>query len=576
MINIIQNTIGALARRLGIVKTNLQLWLGFTKADVLGAELVENGDFKDESFWVIAAGSPWSIDTASNVANVDSPSAGNVAGYLISPSETLVLGNLYRVGINANVTSGNLTITSAWGAGNSASINSSDNNTLVYYDIIAGTTTIAVYADTDAVGSVSIFSVKEVSQFAPDKSTNTNNAKLFTGKALACNGNDYVDFGSDVNSNGSVWTCSLWLSNYVSTSTSFIIGDDTRRNIGLNNGSGNVFYRSEDNTYNAFNYTGYNADVAEARRLVFSSNGTTISLYVDGDLIDTITPSSTNLKVSRLMAGHNTTSFMTNGTASDFQIYNAAWDEDDVAYDYANPNKLVFNNTASNIVVGDLVGYWALSEGSGNIAYDSSGLGNSGNVYDGSVLGATYVDQQPTIPQLGMMDWSNASGKTLIEAPNNIGYDILGNALRLREGGFNLDGSGYGSIASDATLTDITNGTIQFWLKTSTTKFSVLNGQSSSEYVGQTDNGVWTNGNSGTITAYKDGSTASTSPVYDGDWHFYTFTGVNLSTWTSFLISNLTAFELDCIVDEVLIYSDLLIAKEMDDNFNATKSKHSN
>ena len=65
---------------------------------------------------------------------------------------------------------------------------------------------------------------------------------------------------------------------------------------------------------------------------------------------------------------------------------------------------------------------------------------------NGTIIGATYIDKQPTIPQLGMMDWAKSTPVvdeiTLIQDPNNKGFDILGNVLRLREHGFNLDGSG--------------------------------------------------------------------------------------------------------------------------------------
>ena len=48
MLNIIQNTIGAI-RRVGesVVRAGLKMWLPFTKAEPLGEELVTNGGFSD-------------------------------------------------------------------------------------------------------------------------------------------------------------------------------------------------------------------------------------------------------------------------------------------------------------------------------------------------------------------------------------------------------------------------------------------------------------------------------------------------------------------------------------------------
>ena len=158
--------------------------------------------------------------------------------------------------------------------------------------------------------------------------------------------------------------------------------------------------------------------------------------------------------------------------------------------------------------------------------------------------------------------------------PSNIGYDILGNALRLRQNAFNLDGSGYAEVADDSSL-NISNGTIQFWLKTSDTKFNILSGQSTSEFIGQTDNGVWSFGNAGTVTSYIGAATASTQPLYDGNWNFYTFTGINISTWTTHEITNLAGFELDGLLDEVLIYDDVLNATEITNNYNVGLATHS-
>jgi len=545
MINVIQNTIGALARRAStaasIITQNLQLWLGFTKADVLGAELVENGDFSlgSDDWWNPALTPPNSVVFNANnsvtLTSVDS----NV---YIRQSNVLDIDTTYSITYTIDSASADINVLKLVSSLGIAVIPTSNGTHTVVGTAIS--TTLYIERTSNGVNAtISNISIKEVSQFAPDKSTNTNNAKLFTGKALGFDGvNDLVDLS---NPNINLKSICFWV---------------------------NLDTTSEQ----IFNLTSTHNITASSGVITLVGTWSNSNIYVDGVATTSIgtTPkrvvitTDTNILVNDLEFAKIGSDYGALSLA-DVQIYDAELSLPDALIDYNNPNDLVFNKGGS-VALANLVGYWALSEGSGSIAYDSSGGGNNG-----TITGATYDDKQPTIPQLGMMDWSNTSGKTLIEAPNNVGYDILGNALRLREGGFNLDGSGYGSIASDATLTAITTGTIQFWLKTSTTKFSVLNGQTSSEFIGQTDSGVWTDGNAGTITAYKDGSTANTSPVYDGDWHFYTFTGVNLSTWTSFLISNLTAFELDCIIDELLIYSDVLTATEIDNNFNVSSATHS-
>ena len=551
------------------------MWIGFTKADVIGKELLPlAGSFSN-------AGN--AIMELLNQNNYSASSDGNQATVRPRLNIATTTGSTYILIITPNPNSNPTgTIKGKLYDGSGYVFSNYDFSTVKEFTFKSNGSVNFNFNGTNVfdTGEFSI-SVKEVAQFATDKSVKTNEAKLFTGKALSFDGvNDYIDFGSDINSNGTIWTTAIWLSDYTATTFAWILGDSTTRNIGLNNSvGGKIFFRDSSANYHDFNFSGYSVDLATPQRLVFSSNGTNISLYINGVFINAITPSTTELRVSRLMAGYSNSQYMVNGTVSDFQIYNAAWDSDDAVYDYANPNNLVFNNSASNIALSNLKGYYALSEGSGSIAYDSSGEGNSGNVYDGITLGATYVNKQPTIPQLGMVDWAKSTPVstevTLIEAPNDLGKDVLGNSLRLRDGGFNLDGSGYGSVAISSELTAITNGTIQFWLKTSDTKFSVLNGQSSSEFIGKTDNGVWSFGNAGTITSYIGSDTASTQPLYNNAWNFYTFTGVNLSAWNEFYTSNLAGFDIDGIIDEVLIYSSVLSAKEIKNNYKIGLSKHS-
>jgi len=228
-----------------------------------------------------------------------------------------------------------------------------------------------------------------------------------------------------------------------------------------------VFYKSHASTYNEFSCEAFKSNFTNAKRLVFTSDGTDISLYIDGELIDSITPTTTNLKLSRLMAGYSTSSYLVDATASDFQIYDTAWTQADVTFDYNNPQHLVTDNSDSTIALSNLKGYWHLSEGDGAINYDSSGEGN-----DGTINGATWEDQQATIPQLGLMDWAKstpvADEITLIADPNNPSEDILGNSVRLREHSLNLDGIGYAEVP-DADNLDMSSGfSVSFWRKLDT------------------------------------------------------------------------------------------------------------
>jgi len=438
MINVIQNSIGALAKRLGIVKTNLQLWLGFTSSSWVGGELV-------------------------------------------------VL----------------------------------------------------------------------------DKSTNSNNAKLFTGKALEFNGNDAVSgFG---NPNINLKSICFWVN--LSTTSEQIFNLTSTHNITASSGvitlggtwsNSNIYVNGLDTT-------------------AIGTTPTRVVITTDANIL------VNDLEFAKIGSDYGAL------TLADVQIYDAELSLADALIDYNNPNDLVFNKGGS-IALSNLKGYYALSEGSGSIAYDSSGEGNNG-----TINGATYDDKQPTIPQLGMMDWAKSTPVstevTLIEAPNDLGKDILGNALRLRDGGFNLDGSGYGEVADDSTVNPTTAITVQCWIQSNTESnkglvakwtnaekdYMLLKTTSKFKfYIGAN------NGESGTIPTSGWVNIAGT---YDGA-NIKTYINGVLSTTTSTTGSIPNSTNILDIgrynnsqyyserIDEVMVYNRALSQKEIDNNYKIGLSKH--
>jgi len=571
MINIIQNSIGALAKRLGIVTKNLQMWLGFYKSDVIGRELVVNGDFATDSDWTKQAG--WTI--SGGVTNVDSSVAGSTN--ITSTNLTLTIGSTYDVEYYVDSASGIGVASTVGGVGEPTFSIATGNRVRT---IVATSTQgfILSASGSTTLAQISNVTVKEVTQFAPDKSTNSNDAKLFTGKALSFNGNDSVVLDG-FTSSGDTFTFAFWAKETTSGATKMILDiNPSRFIITYKNGVLNIY----SGGYVAFK----SMPINEFSRVIVAINGTSISVYINGEKYgDTKTLNSalniTNATVVRLGGEYtNLPQYYFNGLLSDFQIYNASWIQSDVAFDYNNPNHLVTDNPDTTLTLSNLSAYYALSEGSGSIAYDSSGGGNNG-----TITGATYDDQQPTIPQLGLMDWAKSTPVstevTLIQAPNNKGYDILGNSLRLRERGFNLDGSGYSSVVMSSELTAITNGTIQFWLKNSkSTTFVMFNETTTTNYLGAWNGSgdFYNDSASGTVTQYADdNSTVTSTKITDGTWHLYTFTGVDLSLFNEFQISNYSTSSsiwLDCIIDEVTIYDRVLTSKEITNNYKVGLNAH--
>ena len=525
MIIRLTNTIGAIGRRLGIVTKNLQMWLGFYKSEVIGKELMSNGVFNtdDTSSW---SGYYDSFTFVTDHYNLQRTSSDARVRKVLTPS--LVVGNTYVVEIEAkyvgavqNIRVGVTDAGDNYNATLYALTNSYKKYTHTFVATSSTTHSLLWVTNGNSNADFKSYSIKEVSQFAPDKSTNSNDAKLFTGKALSFNGNDSVVLDG-FTSSGDTFTFAFWAKETTSGATKMILDiNPSRFIITYKNGVLNIY----SGGYVAFK----SMPINEFSRVIVAINGTSISVYINGEKYgDTKTLNSalniTNATVVRLGGEYtNLPQYYFNGLLSDFQIYNASWIQSDVAFDYNNPNHLVTDNPDTTLTLSNLSAYYALSEGSGSIAYDSSGGGNNG-----TITGATYDDQQPTIPQLGMMDWVKstpvATEVTLIQAPNNKGYDILGNSLRLRERGFNLDGSGYAEVADDDSL-DFGTGdfSIETWVKADyLSQGSSINSAFSlgEQLNGSDSSGVGVHGATSKFICYIGGSSLTSNNTYViGIWY---------------------------------------------------------
>ena len=521
MINAIQNSIGALAKRLGIVNKNLQMWLGFYKSDVIGKEL-------NDQTW--SANGGWSV--LNGVASNDG------SGSTLT-NDILTIGEVYKVTVKlATYTSGTFSVLLGSGT-ESETFNGLDEFTFI--GVCSGDA-YARISSTNGIGSVAIsnISIKEVTQFVKDKSTNSNDAKLFTGKALEFNGNDNIQItSSGANQMGiSDFTIAFWINKLGS-------GGGNQRIIDKRNIKGYTLYLDStnvlllelsDGTGNQAFVLGTLTDDIWQRVVVVADRSGNVTCYIDGELKATVDISSKQLSLddsTDLFIGAdapNGTAYYFSGNLSDIQFYNEVWDSEiDIPFDYNNPNHLVTDNPNTTLTLSNLSAYYALSEGSGSKIYDSTGLGaelvvngdfatsddwtanalqwvvsggkanalgvsgllsNTGTVvigstyvvsfdivnytsgsvkvysgagadtspyyssdgthtftfepnsvnilaysnsfigsidnvsvklvkaddgtsYDGTSIGATWVDQQPTIPQLGLMDWSK--GSNLVE-----------------------------------------------------------------------------------------------------------------------------------------------------------------
>ena len=589
LVNIIQNTISSFRSALAaasVITTNLKMWLGFETSQHLGLEEVTNGDFSD-GFDDWSNGSSWSV--ANNVATL--ASSNDATDSTLTSSATLVSAKTYVLTYTiSNYVSGELALVN----GNVSIPSTNGNKTFTF----TGQTELSVKRKGGATAlSISNISVKELTQFTPDKSGNNNVGELFTGKALDFDGaGDYVDV-SGFSMSGNNATFAFWayirdnaradyFFDFQSSTTRFLFGfGQASQELAVYSGGWQDFGNPPQDQW---------------VRIVLTVNGTTAKCFVDGVQLGTDVTIST-YDFSSATTAHigarytpETNPKWYDGLLSDFQIYNSVWAADDIAYDYANPQNLVTDRDNTTIALSNLKAYWAMSEGAGLLAYDSSGEGNNGTIY-----GATYEPNQPRIPQLGMMNWAKstpvADEITLIPNPTIPTQDILGNAVRDRLNSFNLDGSGYAEVADDASINPTTEITVQCWIQSNT----------------ETNRGLVAKWNSsvkdymllksGTIFRFYIGTNfleSDTIPTSGWVNIAGTYDGSNIKTYINGVLSTTTALTgsipnnsqtLDIgrynsslgtpyseRISDVLLYDTALDADEIENNYNAGLSAHTN
>ena len=314
------NTINSIVRRgLSVVRNGLKMWLPFSKSEVIGGEEVVNGDFSDglNGWTVTDGGQTVEAITVDGVTQLHVISDGT----LCQLTEDFPVGN-YELTFNIIAVTGGVFVDN---------INySTPGIRTIPFD--GGTLLIKRAGACDF--NITDISVKEISQFAKDKSPNTNNAKLFTGKALSFDGvNDYVAGLTQLTPTTIRFTLALDSSG--STSEQNILCQDSAPRVGIKVSELATY---GNNSWVGFaNYTPLFDDVYRTYVLVYNIDG--YDLYVDGDYkdhnIDLILPINT---ISR------DGSSKLKGIICNLQMYNSAWTSSDVTFDYNNPNHLVTDN----------------------------------------------------------------------------------------------------------------------------------------------------------------------------------------------------------------------------------------
>jgi hypothetical protein len=365
MLNIIQNTIGAI-RRVGesVVRAGLKMWLPFTKAEPLGEELVVNGDFSHPTDgWDFGASTDIVggklVCTSSSAYNSTSQSISMKAGtYIVTYTIDSISGGVIYFGFDGV---------------NGVNRNTSGTYT-EYLEVPSNSSNLYIVPTANGIEfEISNVSVEEYVQETPDISGNDNNAILKTGKALVFAGNDSVE--TSFPSSKTIKTIAFWI--YPTHSASHeVLFNLGITNIPIDNLGDRVIELDHLTIHNRQRYPlNFDVYIDGAYRGETNWNGDNPTLELNQwQRVVLVNSNGTSTVNDTFDVAYTGSGSHGRFKMSDLQIHGADWTTDDIAYDYANPQKLVTDNASSSVTLNDLHAWWHMSEGDGTIAFDSAPL----------------------------------------------------------------------------------------------------------------------------------------------------------------------------------------------------------
>ena len=353
----------------------------------------DNWSFKDSKFVSLNNGAFRVDNTTGNQSGGPFQNIGLVVGREYQVSATLKLIS------STSESNGAYTVFSSRSAGNnqvsiytgSSLVNGGDAVTKTFTFTPTEPNNVSIQFSVDeaeAVFEISNVSVKEISNSIRDYSLKGNDGVLHSGIALSFSGDDYIDIdywkSKAINSNTKAAFAVWFYADDVSTSE-FIFGANAGSGInfylGVHSGKlelgwGSSGWTNDGNSIAVSSNTWY--------RAVVVVGGLTCRVYLNGELAFSKTNGDTpfTLHSSGISIGcqGDGVGDHYNGKLADFQIYDKAWTASDVAYDYNNPDKDVFDGS-SNISPINCTALYRLNEGAGISVVDSKPvLGNIVNI----------------------------------------------------------------------------------------------------------------------------------------------------------------------------------------------------
>ena len=249
-----------------------------------------------------------------------------------------------------------------------------------------------------------VLSVSEVSLYKLESFPNNNHAQIYSGRGLEFDGvTDYLVASTDTNVQfptmhiDKTTTVACWIKvNTMEDRTIWFSSLDSQNSrLGLNIGADGEISTV---TWNGSTYTAASGGAAGTKiintdtwyRIVSTCNNNSLQLYINGVLqTGTALPFSsplTSTNAGNFRIGFRNDEYF-DGCISDFQVWDKVWTQDEVTYDYLNPEQLALNRAGSSLTNFNLKLWYPMNEGHrGEQSYvlDASNTGIGDNILDWS------------------------------------------------------------------------------------------------------------------------------------------------------------------------------------------------
>ena len=239
-----------------------------------------------------------------------------------------------------------------------------------------------------------------------------NRSKLYSGKALDFDGvNDKVTGTASILPTGAnAFSTCFYVNKDADTNGEMVFWGT--RSVNQANGVMLTTGKKVLHTFFGSDLTG-NVDIEISKWyfVAVTFDGTTRSIYVNGQLDASDTPSNVNVTGTSYQLGYGG-AYYHNGELANAKIFNTALTAAQVADLYNNPEKVVPTGVADSA----LKLWLPMQEGAGTTAYDGSGNGNHG-----TISGATYTHGiGAPVAQTAVIDWNKGTNLfTYSEALSN-------------------------------------------------------------------------------------------------------------------------------------------------------------